>query len=75
MSQKDNSAFRKLTSTGNWYEFLDAPRNVSVLRVCGNLVALLALPATHLTKTQDLVVTFKSICRACVKFCVELRSH
>ena len=70
---KNTSAFAKLTSIDNWYEFQDAPKNAAVIRASRNWVARLALAATHFDKGYILIIAFEDICWACVQESVEER--
>lgn len=62
----DYSVFRRLISIDNWYEFLDRPRNMAIIRACRNEAARLALASTLMAETT-LLIGFQDICWACVK--------
>lgn len=65
-AQQDSSVFPGLTSVDNWFEYLDRPPNMAVIRASGNWVARLALAAIPLASKEALLIGTKKICWACL---------
>ena len=65
-AQQDFSHFPGLTSVDNWYEYLDRPLNMAIIRASGNWMARLALAAIPLASKEDLIIATDRMCWACL---------